>query len=115
MRKNTFIVLASILFVLTGCAALEPLLPQPQKSVIKPPQLPPGKAQRPAGPLPPSTRPTYNLMGYPPASKEGYIDGCETAKKSEWAYKDRARYESEGQYRTGWDDGYFICSRQNTR
>ena len=115
MRKNTFIVLASILFVLSGCAALEPLLPQPQKSVIKPPQLPPGKAQRPAGPLPPSTRPTYNLMGYPPASKEGYIDGCETAKQSESAYKERARDESEGQYRTGWDDGYFICSRQNTR
>ncbi|MFO7579586.1 hypothetical protein [Nitrosomonas halophila] len=64
---------------------------------------------RPAGPLPPSTRPTYNLTGYPKATQEGYIDGCETAKRTSYAYKDENRYVSDGQYRMGWDDGFSIC------
>lgn len=45
--------------------------------------------QRPSGPLPPSTRPTYNLAGYPKAAQEGYIDGCETAKQSAYGFKDK--------------------------
>lgn len=89
-----------------GCAMLEPSGPP---RPIKPGQKP--IIERPQGPLPPSTKPTYNLMGYPPATREGYIDGCETAKNSKWGYKDLVRYESDGQYRTGWDDGFFICGR----
>lgn len=103
---NRVSVLVSIIIISTfaGCAMLEPGPPQP----IKPEQKP---TQRPQGPLPPSTKPTYNLMGFPPATKEGYIDGCETAKESEWAFKDLNRYENDAQYRTGWDDGYFICGQ----
>ncbi|MCP5244477.1 MAG: hypothetical protein H6937_00310 [Burkholderiales bacterium] len=93
-----------VISAFAGCAVLEPGGPQP----IKPGQKP---IQRPEGPLPSSTKPTYNLMGYPPATQEGYVDGCETAKKSEWGYKNLERYESDGQYRTGWDDGFFICGR----
>jgi len=65
--------------------------------------------QRPAGPLPPSTRPTYNLSGYPPAFKDGYIDGCETAKKTAYGYKDERRLSADTQYRAGWNDGFSLC------
>jgi len=57
-------------------------------------------------------RPTYNLMGYPPAVKEGYIDGCESAKASEWAKKDAKRFADDGQYSMGWNDGYSICRKK---
>ncbi len=98
-----------VLLVVTGCAVQ---MPAPSTS---PPHLPSKKPiiERPKEPLPPSTRPKYNLMGYPPASQEGYIDGCETAKQTKWGFKDTDRYDSDGQYRTGWDDGFFICSKNN--
>ena len=60
-------------------------------------------------PLASSTRPTYNLAGYRPAFKEGYIDGCETAKKSLYGLKDEKRFTEENQYRDGWKDGYSLC------
>ncbi|SES70972.1 hypothetical protein SAMN05216326_102101 [Nitrosomonas marina] len=107
--KNHFkyCVAACVFLTVSGCALLEPAsqTPKPPKPAAKP------SIERPAGPLPPSTRPTYNLMGYPPGSQEGYIDGCESAKGSKWGFKDRERYESDGQYRTGWDDGYAICGK----
>ncbi|MDO8437135.1 MAG: hypothetical protein Q7S69_03085 [Nitrosomonadaceae bacterium] len=87
MRLITAIFIVS---VLAGCAAM-------------------GWGQRPAGPLPPSTRPTYNLSGYPPAFKDGYIDGCETAKKTAYGYKDERRFSADNQYRTGWNDGFSLC------
>ena len=60
-------------------------------------------------PMPPSTRPTYNLAGYPPAFKDGYIDGCETAKESAYGSKDGQRFKEDNQYRNGWKDGYNLC------
>ena len=48
-----------------------------------------------------ASRPTYNLTGYPPAVREGYIDGCETAKKSEYAKKDTKRMAGDPQYSMG--------------
>ena len=35
----------------------------------------PNQGERPPGPLPATTRPVYNLTGYSPAFKYGYIDG----------------------------------------
>lgn len=102
-----------LIIFLTSCATTSQLPPPPPKpakpssSVIQPKPTP-----RPVGPLPPSTRPTYNLSGFPPATKEGYIDGCETAKKTRWGYKDEVRYTNDLQYRMGWDDGHGICGRQ---
>jgi outer membrane biogenesis lipoprotein LolB len=61
------------------------------------------------GPLPPSTRPVYNLAGYPAEFKDGYIDGCETAKRTQFGWKDPKRFESDKQYRQGWQDGNQIC------
>ncbi len=56
-------------------------------------------------------RPTYNLSGYPPAVREGYIDGCEAAKGSRYARRDARRMEDDPQYAMGWNDGYSICKR----
>ena len=56
-----------------------------------------------------ATRPAYNLAGYPPAARDGYIDGCETGKRSSYARKDSSRIANDPQYATGWNDGYSIC------
>jgi hypothetical protein len=84
--------------VLAGCASTGPG--------------PTGQSQRPAGPPPPSARPVYNLTGYSPAFKDGYIDGCETAKKSAYGAKDARRISADTQYRLGWNDGFSICGRK---
>ncbi|MBL8498789.1 hypothetical protein ABF87_08725 [Nitrosomonas sp. JL21] len=72
-------------------------------------QIPSQKPERPTGALPESAKPKYNLTGYPLNTQQGYIDGCETAKRSSWAFKDLNRYEKDGQYRMGWDDGFALC------
>jgi hypothetical protein len=56
-----------------------------------------------------AAKPTYNLTGYPPAVRDGYIDGCESAKRSQFARKDAARMTGDPQYSMGWNDGYSIC------
>ena len=67
------------------------------------------KKMKPLVPLASSTLPTYNLAGYRPAFKDGYVDGCETAKKSSYGLKDEKRFAEENQYRNGWKDGYNLC------
>lgn len=57
-------------------------------------------------------RPAYNLAGYPPAARDGYIDGCETARNSPYGRKDAKRFAADARYRMGWNDGHSICSRQ---
>jgi len=64
------------------------------------------------GTLPAETRPVYNLAGYPPAFKDGYIDGCETAKGSRFGWKNPKRFESDAQYKQGWSDGFDICKKR---
>jgi hypothetical protein len=59
-----------------------------------------------------AARPAYNLAGYPPAVKEGYIDGCESAKRTEYARKDAKRMAEDAQYEMGWKDGFGICGRK---
>lgn len=70
------------------------------------------QGQRPDGPLPATTRPVYNLAGYSPAFKDGYIDGCETAKKTRYGFKDQRRFAADTQYKLGWNDGFSICERK---
>lgn len=89
-----------ILFMLTAlsnCAVMEPIQPPPESDI---------------GEYPPSTRPTYNLSGYPAAMKDGYIDGCETAKETPYGKKNENRYDTDGQYRMGWDDGFDMCQEK---
>jgi len=57
-------------------------------------------------------RPTYNLTGYPPAVRDGYIDGCESAKRSAYARKDATRFANDPQYQMGWNDGSSICGKK---
>jgi len=112
MMKMTILrsMLGGAILLLSGCATQPYPVSQPAPPAYKP--IPdPAANQRPAGPLPPSARPAYNLTGYPPATREGYIDGCETAKQSAYAYKDAKRYIADGQYRMGWDDGFSICRK----
>ena len=59
-----------------------------------------------------ASRPTYNLTGYPPAVRDGYIDGCESAKRSEYARKDVQRFLADAQYSMGWNDGFGICKKK---
>ena len=59
-----------------------------------------------------AARPTYNLAGYPPAVRDGYIDGCESAKHTHYARKDIKRMSDDAQYAMGWNDGYGICGKK---
>jgi hypothetical protein len=58
-----------------------------------------------------ASRPTYNLAGYPQPVREGYIDGCESAKRSAYARKDAKRFAADPQYAMGWNDGNAICGK----
>lgn len=51
-----------------------------------------------------------NLSGYPPAFKEGFKDGCDSFRGS--YRRDNARFTTDGNYATGWQDGFSICRRQ---
>ena len=97
MRRPPFIV---FVLLAAGCAT-GPRLPPPEET--------PAQAQerRAKAPLP-----AYNLAGYPPAVREGYIDGCETAKKSDYGRKDDKRFAADPQYRMGWNDGLSICTKK---
>jgi hypothetical protein len=91
------------LFALTllaaGCAAVPPAPERPETAQ----QATARRAQ--------ASRPTYNLTGYPPAVREGYIDGCESAKRTEYARKDAQRMSGDPQYSMGWNDGFSICRK----
>jgi predicted small lipoprotein YifL len=87
------------LAVAAGCAT-RPLAPPPDQR-----EAPLAAQERRAK----ASRPTYNLTGYPLAVREGYIDGCESAKQSEYARKDAKRIAVDPQYEMGWKDGFSIC------
>ena len=89
-----------IFFLLASCAVLQPTPPAEET----PEQASARRAKAP--------RPAYNLAGYPPPVREGYIDGCETARKSEYGRKDEKRFAADARYQMGWNDGYSICSRK---
>ena len=51
-----------------------------------------------------------NLSGYPPAFRAGYLDGCESSKRTSKQKKDENRFKHDAQYASGWRDGYDICA-----
>lgn len=87
-------------FLLASCAWLQPSPPAEET----PAQATQRRAKAP--------RPVYNLAGYPPPVREGYIDGCESAKKSEYGRKDGKRFAADPRYRMGWNDGFSMCSKR---
>jgi len=108
MSRHSFALLA-LLALLAGCAVAPP-------APVKPAAVPPSKAPETASEgearRAKAARPTYNLTGYPPAVRDGYIDGCETAKGSSYARKDGGRMSSDPQYSMGWNDGFSICQKR---
>ena len=97
MRRPAILLLP---LLLAACAA-QPPAPAPEDT--------PAQAQARRANAP---RPTYNLAGYPPPVRDGYIDGCETAKRSEFGRKDAKRFAADSGYQMGWNDGFSICSRR---
>ena len=89
--------------MLAAACAAPPLAPPPDKP--EPPKAAQERREK-------ASRPTYNLTGYPPAVRDGYIDGCESAKKTQYARRDARRIASDAQYEMGWNDGFSICSKK---
>lgn len=69
---------------------------------------PPRPAEKPAPkPKSESAQAGINLSGYPREFREGYADGCASARGS--IKRDEARYKGDAQYAAGWKDGMGIC------
>jgi hypothetical protein len=58
-----------------------------------------------ADPAPPAD---VNLSGYPLAFRQGYADGCASARRNT-EQRDAGRWSADMQYRQGWTDGRSIC------
>jgi hypothetical protein len=61
---------------------------------------------------PEPAKPNVNLAGFPPAFKDGYSDGCGSARAMLGSRKDDARFKSDAQYAQGWRDGYDMCKKR---
>ncbi len=105
MRRHGLLLLTSL--VLSACGVVR----QPPPAVAVPPSAQPESPAQAAQRRGQAARPAYNLGGYPPAVRDGYIDGCETAKRSPYGRKDAGRM-ADPQYAMGWNDGYSICQRK---
>ena len=53
-----------------------------------------------------------NLAGFPPAFRDGYNDGCSSAKALIGTRKDEKRCAQDRQYAAGWRDGYDMCKKK---
>lgn len=104
MTKARVGLAAALLLLLGGCGVV------PQRATV-PPDRPESEAQAKERRLK-AERPKYNLAGYPPGVREGYIDGCESAKGSPYARKDARRMAADPQYEMGWKDGNAICGKK---
>jgi hypothetical protein len=60
-----------------------------------------------SGAPPRAVRPNVNLSGYSPAFKEGYVDGCDSARGSQ--RRNAQRYAADTNYMMGWNDGHSAC------
>lgn len=96
-RRAGAALLGCALLALTGCAT----------TAVEPP------APRTAPPLPANREPpapNVNLSGFPLPYRQGYADGCASASGTE--RKDAARFQSDPNYRTGWQDGVTLCRKK---
>jgi hypothetical protein len=88
--------LIAVAFLVGACATV------PEKPPPVAPPLP-----RTAEPPPPPV----NLSGFPLPYRQGFADGCGSATGAE--RKDAARFRSDGNYSTGWQDGLAQCRKKN--
>ena len=54
--------------------------------------------------------PAVNLSGFPLPYRQGYADGCASLTGPE--RKDAGRFAADGNYRTGWQDGFALCRKK---
>lgn len=59
---------------------------------------------------PTSPPPQVNLSGYSETFKQGYADGCTSARTSH--RRDDQRYRRDSDYMMGWNDGHSICAKR---
>lgn len=90
-----------ILFLTSAGCATQP--PGPATDSSQPSR--PSQSTPRAAPQPP-----VNLSGYSAAFKQGYMDGCASARGA--ARRDEARYRQDTDYMMGWSDGHSICQRR---
>jgi hypothetical protein len=100
--------------VVAACASQPPVAPPAatEPAVPAAPAQPPAPPPKPQAPPTTSTNPpaTINLQGFPLAYRQGYADGCASIGAVE--HKDAPRFKSDGQYRTGWQDGFALCKKR---
>ena len=91
--------------LIAGCATLSdgPAGPGPAPAPIPAPTT---HAQNPAPPA------NVNLSGYPLPFRQGYADGCASARQAS-EQKDATRWGADMQYRQGWTDGHAICGKRS--
>ena len=65
-------------------------------------------APRPGTPA--SAGASANLSGFPPEFRQGYADGCASARGGR--VRDEKRFAGEPQYASGWRDGFDVCGRR---
>jgi len=56
--------------------------------------------------------PAVNLSGYPLEFRQGYADGCASAKPNAARMRDEARFKSDANYAQGWRDGNDMCGKR---
>ncbi len=56
--------------------------------------------------------PQFNLSGYPPAFRDGYMDGCNSTRRPANTIRDEGRFKADSMYAAGWRDGFDICSEK---
>ena len=96
-RACRIVVASALLALVAGCATTTA------------PTVPPATAK----PTPPNVEPpppNVNLSGFPLEYRQGYADGCASAKGTE--RKDASRLAADGNYRTGWQDGLALCRKK---
>jgi hypothetical protein len=95
------LVLAAVLAAFLAACATPASRPAPSA-----PAAPSTPTPREAEPPPPNV----NLSGFPLPYRQGYADGCASAAGAE--RKDASRFASDGNYRTGWQDGLALCRKK---
>jgi len=103
--------IALIAVLVAACATPPPVAPTPEPLPAAP-AAPPEPPPRPQAPPTTSINPpsTINLQGFPLPYRQGYADGCASIGAVE--HKDAVRFKSDGQYHTGWQDGFALCKKR---
>jgi hypothetical protein len=109
LRRVSFAAVLGAMLV-AGCATVSgPVTPGADGSAAPAPAETPWRMQAPpTTSVNPAT--DVNLQGFPLPYRQGYADGCGSVGLVE--RKDAARFRTDGQYRTGWQDGFALCKKR---